>query len=53
MNSETAWLASQEVLYRETRESELVGIRELLDQHRDRVLTIRIGAPTNVSKVFT
>ena len=33
-----------EVLYRETREAELVGIRELLDEHRELVLTIRIGA---------
>jgi len=37
-------LETPEVLYRETRESELVGIRDLLEQHRDRVLTIRIGA---------
>jgi citrate lyase beta subunit len=37
-------LETPAVLYRETREAELVGIRELLDQLRDRVLTIRIGA---------
>jgi citrate lyase beta subunit len=37
-------LETPEVLYRETRETELVGIRELLDEHRDLVLTIRIGA---------
>ena len=32
------------MLYRETREAELVGIRELLDEFRQRVLTLRIGA---------
>jgi citrate lyase beta subunit len=37
-------LETPEVLYRETREAELVGIRELLDEHRELVLTIRIGA---------
>ena len=37
-------LETPEVLYRETREAELVGIRELLDEYRELVLTIRIGA---------
>jgi len=37
-------LETPKVLYRETRESELVGIRELLDEYRELVLTIRIGA---------
>ena len=37
-------LETPEVMYRETREAELVGIRELLDEYRDRVLTVRIGA---------
>ena len=32
------------VLYRESRDSELTGIRELLHQHAPRVLAIRIGA---------
>lgn len=37
-------LETPEVLYRETREAELIGIRELLDRYRPRVLTVRIGA---------
>lgn len=37
-------LETPEVMYRETREAELVGIRELLDEFRERVLTVRIGA---------
>ncbi len=37
-------LETREVLYRETREAELVGIRELLDRYRSRVLSVRIGA---------
>lgn len=37
-------LETPDVLYRETRESELIGIRELLDEHRELVLTVRIGA---------
>jgi len=32
------------VLYRESRDAELTGIRELLHQHAPRVLAIRIGA---------
>jgi citrate lyase beta subunit len=37
-------LETPKVLYRESREQELIGIRELLDEHRDLVLTVRIGA---------
>lgn len=37
-------LETRDVLYRETREAELVGIRELLDQYRSHVLSVRIGA---------
>lgn len=37
-------LETPEVLYRETREAELIGIRELLDRYRPRVLAVRIGA---------
>ncbi len=37
-------LETREVLYRETREAELVGIRELLDRYRAQVLSVRIGA---------
>jgi citrate lyase beta subunit len=37
-------LETPKVLYRESREAELVGMRELLDEHRNLVLTVRIGA---------
>jgi citrate lyase beta subunit len=37
-------LESPEVVFRETRDTELVAIRELLGEHRDRVLAVRIGA---------
>lgn len=37
-------LETREVLYRETREAELLGIRGLLEAHRDRILSVRIGA---------
>ena len=37
-------LETPEVLYRETRERELIGLRELLAAHRDGVLSVRIGA---------
>jgi citrate lyase beta subunit len=37
-------LETPSVLYRETREAELVGIRELLDRYREQVLSVRIGA---------
>ncbi len=37
-------LETREVLYRETREAELIGIRELLHRYRPSVLSVRIGA---------
>lgn len=37
-------LETPAVLYRESRDAELMGIRRLLDEYRDRVLAIRIGA---------
>ncbi len=37
-------LETRDVLYRESREAELVGIRELLDRYREQVLSVRIGA---------
>ena len=37
-------LETPQVLYRETRERELIGLRGLLDAHRDMVLSVRIGA---------
>jgi citrate lyase beta subunit len=37
-------LETPEVLYRETRERELIGLRGLLDAHRESVLSVRIGA---------
>ena len=37
-------LESAEVVYRETRDTELVAIRELLGKYRDIVLAVRIGA---------
>lgn len=37
-------LESPEIVFRETRDSELVAIRALLHRHRDRVLAVRIGA---------
>ncbi len=37
-------LETPKVLYRESRDEELIGIRELLERHRERVLTVRIGA---------
>ncbi|HEY5881553.1 MAG TPA: HpcH/HpaI aldolase/citrate lyase family protein, partial [Nakamurella sp.] len=37
-------LETREVLYRETRDAELVGIRELLDRYRPHVLSVRLGA---------
>ncbi len=37
-------LETPRVLYRESRDVELSGIRELLDEYRDQVLTVRIGA---------
>ncbi|WP_139981263.1 HpcH/HpaI aldolase/citrate lyase family protein [Nocardioides litoris] len=40
-----------EVMYRETRVEELLGMRALLAKHADRVLAVRIGA-TDMSSVF-
>ncbi|MGS0688696.1 HpcH/HpaI aldolase/citrate lyase family protein [Nakamurella sp. GG22] len=37
-------LETPRVLYRESRDVELSGIRELLDEYRELVLTVRIGA---------
>lgn len=37
-------LESPEVVFRETRDSELLAIRELLHHHRDLILAVRIGA---------
>ncbi|OZF36471.1 HpcH/HpaI aldolase/citrate lyase family protein [Rhodococcus sp. 14-2483-1-2] len=37
-------LESTEVVHRETRDAELVAIRELLGRYRDTVLAVRIGA---------
>lgn len=37
-------LESSEVVFRETRDTELIAIRELLQVHRERVLAVRIGA---------
>ncbi|WP_338887893.1 HpcH/HpaI aldolase/citrate lyase family protein [Rhodococcus sovatensis] len=37
-------LESPEIVFRETRDSELAAIRALLHRHRDRVLAVRIGA---------
>ncbi|SNT17038.1 HpcH/HpaI aldolase/citrate lyase family protein [Rhodococcoides kyotonense] len=37
-------LESGEVLFRETRDAELIAVRELLVEHRDRILAVRIGA---------
>lgn len=40
-----------EVAYRETRLTELIGIREILDKYRDIVLQVRVGA-TDFSSCF-
>jgi citrate lyase beta subunit len=42
---------SPEVVYRESRDDELVGAREVLGRHRDSVLAVRIGA-TDMSSAF-
>lgn len=44
-------LESREVLYRETRDAELVAVREMLNEYRDQVLAVRIGA-TDMSGAF-
>lgn len=42
---------SPEVVYRESRDEELIGAREVLGRHRDSVLAVRIGA-TDMSSAF-
>ncbi|KQU04533.1 ATP/GTP-binding protein [Rhodococcus sp. Leaf7] len=42
---------SPEVVYRESRDDELIGAREVLGRHRDSVLAVRIGA-TDMSSAF-
>ena len=37
-------LETPEIVHRETRDAELVTIRDLLNRHRERVLAVRIGA---------
>lgn len=44
-------LESAEVIHRETRTDALVGIRRVLDKHRERVLAVRIGA-TDLSSAY-
>lgn len=44
-------LESRRVLYRETRLAALLAVRRLLDQHRDDVLAVRLGA-TDMCGVF-
>jgi citrate lyase beta subunit len=44
-------LESSAVIYKETRIDELVAIKNLLDQYRDVVLNVRIGA-TDLSGIF-
>ncbi|MDO3408523.1 HpcH/HpaI aldolase/citrate lyase family protein [Saccharibacillus sp. CPCC 101409] len=44
-------LESAEVIYAETRQNTLLGIKELLDRYRDYVLNVRIGA-TDFSSLF-
>ncbi|MGB3770171.1 MAG: HpcH/HpaI aldolase/citrate lyase family protein [Rhodococcus sp. (in: high G+C Gram-positive bacteria)] len=44
-------LESREMVYRESRDDELVGAREVLGRHRASVLAVRIGA-TDMSSAF-
>jgi citrate lyase beta subunit len=44
-------LESAEIMYAETRLPELLGIRDLLDQHRGNILAVRIGA-TDFSSAY-
>jgi citrate lyase beta subunit len=37
-------IESRETIYRETRTHTLLGVRELLEKHRDLVLAVRVGA---------
>ena len=44
-------IEDQEVAFRETRMTELIGIRDILDKYKDIVLQIRVGA-TDFSSCF-
>ncbi|WP_372491717.1 HpcH/HpaI aldolase/citrate lyase family protein [Gordonia zhenghanii] len=44
-------LESPRIVHRETRDAELVAIRDVLNRHRDRVLAVRIGA-TDICGLF-
>jgi len=44
-------LETPEVIYRESRDAVLTGIRELLNRYRDMILAVRIGA-TDLSGLF-
>ncbi|PZD97024.1 citrate lyase subunit beta [Paenibacillus sambharensis] len=44
-------LESNEIIYRETRQEELLSIRKLLDEYKPYVLNVRIGA-TDFSSLF-
>ena len=44
-------LETPAIVYRETRDEQLAGISELLHEHRERVLAVRIGA-TDMSSLF-
>ncbi|CAM3845655.1 HpcH/HpaI aldolase/citrate lyase family protein [Mycobacterium frederiksbergense] len=37
-------LESEQIIYRETRQNELLGVCELLARHRDSILAVRVGA---------
>lgn len=44
-------LETPRIVHRETRDTELMAIRELLNRHRERVLAVRIGA-TDICGLF-
>ncbi len=44
-------IESPEIIYAETRMEALVGVRDLLDEHRDLVLAVRLGA-TDLSAAY-
>ncbi|WP_336672087.1 HpcH/HpaI aldolase/citrate lyase family protein [Tsukamurella sp. USMM236] len=44
-------LETPEIVYRETRDEQLAGISDVLREHRERVLAVRIGA-TDMSALF-
>jgi citrate lyase beta subunit len=44
-------MESREMVYRETRDDELAGARDVLDRYRDSVLAVRVGA-TDMSGAF-